>query len=121
MITRDEALNLSTRRGEDSGFGIVRSISKELQSKKWMGRAAFTQIDLDSIRSPFPRLRTNHNKIDRKPSEHSFGCQALADLHCFFRNQTRVISVCRKLTPQVTLTTWTAKQLIVRGQQLHLP
>ncbi len=49
MIARDEEFFLAVRRGEGRACRVVGTGGQELEGKKWMGRAAFAQVDLDRV------------------------------------------------------------------------
>ena len=54
---------LAIRSGEDSGLGIIGTVSEKLQSQKRMRSAAFSQVNLDRVRLPFSILRAHNHKI----------------------------------------------------------
>ncbi len=69
MIARNEKFLLSVRRSEDRAFRIIGSAGQKLQSEKWMGGAAFAQIDFDGIRLPVRGLAgARYDKIEREAS-----------------------------------------------------
>src|SRR5262245_1761357 len=101
VIASHKEFLLAGRSREDAGFGVVGTVSEELQSQKRMSSAAFSQVDFDRVRLPFSVLRPNNHKIQSKPTENAFLGQAFTYLFGFACNQRSVSGVGRKNTAEI--------------------
>jgi hypothetical protein len=102
VVTGDKKFLLPVRSSENRGLRIVGAVGEKLQSQKWMGGSAFSQINLNGVCVPFS-IRAHHHKIQSKASDDSFFGETLANLRRFSRDQPSIAGVGREDASQVTL------------------
>src|ERR1041384_6929672 len=90
MIAGYKEFLLAVRSGEDASFGIVGAVSEKLQSQKWVGGAAFSQVNLDRVWLPFLILAALHPDVSCKATDNPFLRHAFAFLFSFACKHRRV-------------------------------
>lgn len=85
-----------------------------------MRRAAAPQVDLDGLNAP-PVLIPHCDEVHRGTAQHPFAGQPPPHLEPFCGERRRVFGRGREVAPEVGLAVWTAEDLVVRGENVHLP
>ena len=120
MIARDEELFAPVRRSKGCAGRIVSTAGQKLQGEKWVGGAAFTQIDFDRVGLPGCALvRARHDEIECEATDDPGVAQQVAHPGRVPRDRARVGRVGRENAAEITLPARSAEHLIVGREQFH--
>src|SRR6266513_2658000 len=99
---------------EDASLRIIGTVGEKLQSQKRVSGAAFSQVNLNRVRLPFPILRAHHHKIQSKTTDNALFCQTSPHLCSFVCNQGSVGCVGRENAAEIALAGRPTQKLVMR-------